>query len=488
MNNVIRDVVFRTNGELYIGVVGSVRTGKSSFIRKFIETKVSPYIDDENLKNKLIDDLPQSSDGKTIMTVEPKFVPSNPININVGEDLNLNIRLVDCVGYVISSAKGYLLEDGSPRLVKTPWKEEEIPFQEAANLGTKKVIENHSHIGIVLTSDGSFGEFTRDEYELVEEKIVNEMKDLQKPFVIVLNTKDPLSDNSKELAIYIKNKYDVETVAINALTMTDEDINEILRKALSEFDISKLELNVPVWLSNLDSSIKIKKEYNELLDVVTTNYRKFKQVEMMVDYISTSRLFAKVNITNLDAGSGFVSCELQTKDELFDEVLEELLGDIIDDKARFIEFIQTSINAQKIYNHYKDAIEEAQQTGYGISVPLVEEMELDVPQILKQGNRYGIKINAKAPSLHIIKVDVTSSFEPIIGTEDQARILLDELENEEESSIWDTQVFGRKLSDVVNDGIRSKLLQLKDQDKQKFKESLEKVINSGRGGMITILL
>ncbi len=488
MNNVIRDVVFRTNGELYIGVVGSVRTGKSSFIRKFIETKVSPYIDDENLKNKLIDDLPQSSDGKTIMTVEPKFVPSNPININVGEDLNLNIRLVDCVGYVIPSAKGYLLEDGSPRLVKTPWKEEEIPFQEAANLGTKKVIENHSHIGIVLTSDGSFGEFTRDEYELVEEKIVNEMKDLQKPFVIVLNTKDPLSDNSKELAIYIKNKYDVETVAINALTMTDEDINEILRKALSEFDISKLELNVPVWLSNLDSSIKIKKEYNELLDVVTTNYRKFKQVEMMVDYISTSRLFAKVNITNLDAGSGFVSCELQTKDELFDEVLEELLGDIIDDKARFIEFIQTSINAQKIYNHYKDAIEEAQQTGYGISVPLVEEMELDVPQILKQGNRYGIKINAKAPSLHIIKVDVTSSFEPIIGTEDQARILLDELENEEESSIWDTQVFGRKLSDVVNDGIRSKLLQLKDQDKQKFKESLEKVINSGRGGMITILL
>lgn len=490
-NDVIRDVVFRTNGELYIGVVGSVRSGKSTFIRKFIETKVSPYVTSEELKNKLIDDLPQSSEGKTIMTVEPKFVPSNPVNISVDEEINLNIRLVDCVGYVIPSSKGYINEDGSPRLVKTPWKTENIPFEEAATIGTKKVIENHSHIGILVTSDGSFGEFTRDEYALVEEKLIYELKDLDKPFVICLNTVNPSSEDTVELANFLQEKYDVGVICVNVNELSENDIDNILKKALEEFEITKLDLNIPSWLKELSNNNELKQKVNDLIDEVSFEFRKFKHVDKIRNALKTSEIFNSVNIQSLNSATGEVVIDLSTSDDLYNNVLKDLLGDKMDDKGKFIKFIQEAIISNSEYSQYKSALESAKKTGYGISIPLTDEMTLGTPEIIKQGSRYGVKLNAIAPSIHMIKVDVESVFEPIIGTEEQSKILIDKIMDDYEKSkdtIWNSEIFGRKLCDVVNDGIKGKLYLLNEQTQYKFRESLEKVVNKGHGGLLAIIL
>ncbi len=490
-NNILKDVGFRTNGELYIGVVGSVRSGKSTFIRRFIECKVSPYINDEDLKNKLIDDLPQSSEGKTIMTVEPKFVPSQPVYISVEEDINLNIRLVDCVGYVIPSSKGYVNDDGSPRLVKTPWKVDSIPFLEAATLGTQKVIENHSHIGVLLTSDGSFGEFSRDEYEEVEEKLVSELKDLNKPFVIVLNTKEPNSDNTKNLVKDLFDKYDVNVVPVNAMEMTDSEIDLILQKSLEEFEITKLDINVPSWLKNLDNKFEIKKEFNDVLDMVTVDFRKFKHVNEIILTLKECNLFDEVTLSNLNSGTGEVVIDLSCNDELYNNVLESLLGDILTDREKFLDFVSKAVEYKEEYEKYKEAIECVKSTGYGISVPTTDNMTLTTPEIIKQGSRYGIRLKAIAPSIHMIKVDVESSFEPIIGTEEQSKILIDKIMADYEKDpkeIWNSAIFGRKLCDVVNDGIKGKLYLLNEQTQYKFRESLEKVVNKGHGGLLAIIL
>ena len=425
------------------------------------------------------------------MTVEPKFVPSNPVYISVNEEVNLNVRLVDCVGYIIPSAKGYVNEDGTPRLVNTPWKGEAIPFEEAATLGTQKVIENHSHIGVLMTSDGSFGEFKREEYKVVEEKLVYELKEINKPFVIVLNSSNPNSPETQNLRNEIEKEYDVNTVAINIMDMSSNDIDVILEKALEEFEITKLNINVPNWLKNLDNNFEIKKEFNDNIDKVTLEYRKFKHVTIMAKTLSESKLFESVQISNLDPGTGEVVIDLNTKEELFDEVLQLLLGDIMDDKSKFIEFIQTSINAKKMFDDYKEAIEECKSTGYGIATPTVEQMTLNTPEIIKQGSRYGIRLKAVAPSIHMIKVDVESAFEPIIGSEEQSKMLLDKIMDDYEKApedIWNSAIFGRKLSDVVNDGIKAKLYLLNEESQYKFRESLEKVVNKGHGGILAIIL
>ena len=490
-NNVMRDYVFRTNGELYIGVVSAVRSGKSTFIRKFIENKVCPYVDNEELKNKLIDDLPQSSEGKTIMTVEPKFVPSNPVYINIDNDICLNVRLVDCVGYIIPSAKGYINDDGTPRLVQTPWKVESIPFEEAANLGTKKVITNHSHIGILLTSDGSFGQFTRNEYQEIEEKLVEELKELDKPFVIVLNTTMPNDENTKSLVMMMEEKYQVSVVAVDVVNMNESDIDKILTEALNEFDINKLDINVPNWLKELDDSLDVKKEFVSLLDQVTVDFRKFKHVNNIKESLSESRLFDEVIISNLDSGTGEIVIDITCKDGLYEEILASLVGDIIEDKNKFMKFVQESVQNNKKYSQYIEAIECANKTGYGIAQPLIEDMTLDTPEVVKQGSRYGIKLRAIAPSIHMIKVEVESTFEPMIGSQEQSKMLVDSITEDakdDPQKIWDSTIFGRKLSEVVNDGIKAKLYLLNDTTQYKFRESLEKVVNKNKGGLLTIIL
>lgn len=490
MNDIIRNVVYRTNGEMFIGVVGSVRSGKSLFIRRFIEKKVLPFVSPE-LRNEIIDDLPQSAEGRTIMTVEPKFVPANPANIKVAGDLNLSVRLVDCVGYIIPSAKGYMNEDQSPRLVRTPWFSENIPFEEAASIGTKKVIENHTNIGIMVTSDGSFGEFKRSDYEDVEERLVAELKNYGKPFVIVLNTAEANGAGAKRLAEDLSAKYEVGVLPIDVMNMSDADIDRILKEALNEFDISKLDIRIPNWLSVLEDEHPVKKQFNEVIGNVTGEFRKFKHAEMIREKLAECPLFESVNITSLDSGTGEVVIEISCSDELYNGIVEEIIGDAINDRGKFIELLQSSKQAKLLFDQYKTALDQVKATGYGIACPSVEEMVLDSPQIIRQGSRYGIRLRALAPSIHMVKVDVESCFEPIIGSEEQSKQLLDKIMKDyetEPAGIWNSEIFGRKLSEVVNDGIRAKLFLLPENVQYKFRETLEKVVNKGRGGIIVFIL
>jgi len=489
-DSIIRNVVYRTNGEMYIGVVGSVRSGKSLFIRKFIENKVLPYVGEE-LKDNIIDDLPQSAEGRTIMTVEPKFVPANPANITIDKDLKLSVRLVDCVGYIIPSSKGYKNEDDTPRLVRTPWFSENIPFEEAASIGTKKVIENHSHIGILMTSDGSFGEFSRADYEAVEEELVDELISLDKPFVIVLNTNQVNSEQTRKLVEDLTEKYQVSVVAVDVYNLTSADIDRILKEALNEFDISKLDIKVPNWLTVLDDSHSAKSEFNEVLSDVTGEFRKFKHVNLIREKLVECELFESVEITNLDSGSGEVVIEIGLSDELYNGIVEEIIGDAINDRGKFISLLQDATIAQREYGNYRSALEAVKTTGYGIAIPQVENMVLETPEVIKQGGRYGIRLRAQAPSIHMIKVNVESSFEPIIGSEEQSKKLLEKLTNDFEENpneIWNSEIFGRKLSEVVNDGVKAKIYMLPENIQYKVKESLEKIVNKGRGGIIAIIL
>lgn len=491
MNNVIRDVYYRTNGEIYIGVVGSVRSGKSMFIRKFIQTKVLPFVQDEEVKNKIIDELPQSAEGKAIMTVEPKFVPTTPVQITVEDDLKLNVRLVDCVGYILENAKGYENEDGSPRLVRTPWFSENIAFEDAATIGTQKVINNHSHIGILMTSDGSFGEFTRHDFESVEEKLVDELKSLDKPFVIVLNTAEPNSNKTLKLIESLATKYGVSVIPVNVMDLTDRDIDVILREALNEFDISKLEIKIPTWVSALDDCYEKKQIFNEVVNQTTGEYRKFKDVQNIKDNLSECDLFSKVEISNLDSGTGEVEITIDFKDELFDEIVTDILGKSIEDRGEYITLLQDFVRAKKEYDKLSTAIEAVKATGYGIANPDVNDLELDKPEVVKHGSRYGIKLRAKAPSIHLIKVDVESTFEPIIGSEEQSKQLLNKIMDDydtDPNAMWESEIFGRKLSEVVNDGIKAKLYLIPENVQYKLRQCLEKIVNKGRGNIIAIIL
>lgn len=489
--DIIQDVAKRTKGEIYLGVLGAVRSGKSTFIRRFMEQKVLPLISDQSLYTKIQDELPQSADGKNIMTVEPKFIPSNNIKITISDDVNFYVRLVDCVGYVIPSAKGYQNEDGSSRTVQTPWSNEEMPFEEAACLGTKKVIESHTNIGIVVTSDGSFGEFTRAEYEEIEEKIINELKECKKPFVIVLNSAYPYNQKTLNLKAELMDKYGVSVVILDVVNMQEEDIDNLLKMALDEFDIEELNINLPNWVNALNDDISFKNNFNQELSTTTGCYRKMKDVFAIQEAFKKSGLFENVEIIDINPGTGIVNLDLNCSEEIYNQVVEEILGGKVDDKEYFIQTIQDMQIAKKTYNKVGTALKATEQCGYGISIPDVKDMILATPELIKQGGRYGIKIKATAPAIHLVQVEVESTFEPIIGSIEQSQALIDHMLSDYEENpekVWNSEIFGRKLCDVINDGIRAKINSVPDIVQCKYKESLSKVVNNGRGGVISIIL
>lgn len=490
-NSVLKDVATRTSGEVYIGVVGSVRSGKSTFIRKFMETKVLPLVTDKSLYDKIQDELPQSSDGKVIMTVEPKFVPSSIVKVTIDTDVTFQVRLVDCVGHIIPSAKGYLNDDGTTRLVQTPWFSDSIPFNEAAKLGTEKVIGSHSNIGIVMSSDGSFGEFTREEYEKVEEIVIEDLKNNDKPFVLVINTINPNTPETTKLVEELSNKYGVSVIALDVLNMTEKDIDELLKVAMDEFDIEELSINVPTWVSKLDEDISYKERFNELVSQTTGTFRKMKDAFRIQDVLKESELFENVSITGIDPGTGLVNVEVTCSDECYNDVINEILGENINDKSSFIDTLQNFRKARHVYDLVGCAMNKVEQVGYDIALPKTEDIILEKPELLKDGARYGIKIKANAPMIQLVKINVSSTFEPIIGSKEQAEELinhmLEDFENEP-VKLWNSEIFGRKLCDVIGDGIKAKVNAIPENVLEKYKNSIEKVVNYGKGGIIAIVI
>ena len=482
---IIKNIAKRSGGDIYLGVVGAVRTGKSTFIKRVIETLVVPNIEDEYEKKRALDEVPQSAAGKTIMTTEPKFVPNNTAKIKV-DDVECNIKLIDCVGYMINNAIGATDENG-PRMVKTPWYTEEIPFTEAAEIGTEKVIKEHSTIGIVVTSDGSFGEFQRDDYIESEKRVIEELKDLNKPFIVVLNSTHPTLPDTEKIKKELEEKYNVPILPINIETMTEKDMYNILREALYEFPVLEVRINMPEWISILNPDNEIKKSYINSIKESTLNIDKIKDIEKITNQFLNNENIEKAYLSDIDTSTGIITVNLNAPVELYNRTLKDLINVDIKSKADLLNLFQEYNTAKKEYDSIKYALKMVKQTGYGIATPSIEDMKLDKPEIIKQGTRFGVKLKAVAPSIHLIKVDVESTFEPIIGSEVQSKELIDYLNNNN-NDIWKSEIFGRSLESIVQEGIQSKINLMPDNIRFKLQNTLSKVVNKGSNNVITIVI
>ena len=487
--DILNSIRERTNGDIYLGVVGAVRTGKSTFIKKVIENLVVPNINDEYERKRCLDEIPQSAQGKTIMTTEPKFVPSKSALINI-ENFTANIRLVDCVGYIIPSAKGYEDENG-PRMVKTPWYDEQIPFIEAAEIGTEKVIKDHSTIGIVITTDGSIGEIERKDYVEAEEKVVSELKEYGKPFIVVLNTTHPMLPETEKLADSLKEKYDVPVLPINIENMAERDIYEILKEALYEFPVNEVSVSMPDWIGCLSPSNWLKKTYIEKIKESVVSVNKLRDIDTINSHFQNCEYISKSYLSNVDTNTGNVTVNLESPEDLYNQILNEIIEIDINDKTALLKLFQDHKEMKIEYEQFKTAIKMVKQTGYGVSSPTIYDMKLDKPEIVKQGSRYGIKLKAVAPAIHMIRVDVESTFEPIIGSELQSKELINYLMKDydtDPNSIWKSEIFGRSLDNIVKEGIQAKLSLMPDNIRFKLQQTLTKLVNKGSGNLFAIVI
>ncbi len=487
--DIIKDISKRCGGDIYLGVVGAVRTGKSTFIKKCIENLVVPNIKDEYEKKRCLDEIPQTAQGKTIMTIEPKFVPSNAATIQI-DDFTANIRLIDCVGYVIDAAKGYEDENG-PRMVKTPWYDEDIPFTEAAEIGTEKVIRDHSTIGIVVTTDGSFGEIKREDYVPAENQVISELKEIGKPFIVVLNSAHPNHPDTEKLAESLREEHDVPVIPVSVEAMSEKEIYDILKEALFEFPVLSVNVSMPDWIACLSHKHPIKKEYIEKIKESVTDVDKVRDVDTIIEHFNGCEHISKAYLSNIDTANGEITINLEAPDGLYNEVLNEIIGTNIDSKAKLLSLFQEYNETKEEFSQFKDAIKMVKQTGYGTSFPTIKDMKLDTPEIIKQGTRYGVKLKAVAPSIHMIRVDVESTFEPIIGSETQSKELIDNLMKDydnDPSSVWKSEMFGRSLDNIVQEGIRGKLSLMPDNIRHKLQTTLTKVVNKGSNNMIAIVI
>lgn len=485
--DVIKNIAMRTGGDIYLGVVGAVRTGKSTFIRRFMENMVIPNIEDEFEKKRTIDELPQAASGKMIMTTEPKFVPANAAKITIDE-FSANIKMIDCVGYVINDAKGVDDENG-PRYVMTPWYSEPIPFVEAAEIGTEKVIKEHSTIGIVVTSDGSFGEFKRNDYVEAEETVINELKEIGKPYIVLLNTTNPSGEEAIKITNNLSEKYSVPVLPINVEMMQERDMYNILKEALYEFPVVEVKVNIPDWISVLNPNHYVKKCYIEKIKESVLSIDKIRDVEKITQYFNDCEYIEKSYLSDVDTSTGEVTINLSAPNSLYNQVLREIINIDISSKADLLYLFQEYNDTKTEYDQIKSALKTVKQTGYGIASPTLADMKLETPEIIKQGGRYGVKLKAKAPSIHMIKVDVESTFEPIIGSEMQSKELINYLtDNNKENDIWKSEIFGRSLDVIVQEGIQAKLAMMPESVRYKLCQTLTKIINKGSSTMIAIVI
>ena len=487
--DIIRNITERTGGDIYLGVVGAVRTGKSTFIKRFIENLVVPNIEDEYERKRTLDEIPQSAQGKTIMTTEPKFVPSNDTKIKI-DDFAANVRLVDCVGYVIEGAKGYEDENG-PRMVHTPWYDESIPFVEAAEIGTEKVIKDHSSIGVLVTTDGSIGEFSRNDYVDAEERIAGELSDIGKPYIVILNSTHPMLPETEDLAEKLKEQYNAPVIPLNVDNMSERDAYNILREALYEFPVVCINVEIADWVATLEPNNWLKKAYIETIRESITEIDKLRDIDQITGKLETCEYIEKAYLSEVNTSNGEVTVTLKTPSNLYNEVLKEIIGVDITSRSQLLNLFQTYDEAKREYDQVKDALKMVKKTGYGVASPSLQDMTLDTPEIIKQGSRYGIKLKAVAPSIHMIRVDVESTFEPIIGSEIQSKELISHLMKDQDSrsnNIWKSEIFGRSLDVIVQEGIQAKLSLMPDSVRFKLKQTLTKLVNKGSGNLFAIVI
>ncbi|KEK22757.1 stage IV sporulation protein A [Bacillus gaemokensis] len=488
--DIFKDIAERTGGDIYFGVVGAVRTGKSTFIKKFMELVVIPNIENDSDRQRAQDELPQSAAGRTIMTTEPKFVPNQAVSIHVDDGLEVNIRLVDCVGYTVPGAKGYEDENG-PRMINTPWYEEPIPFHEAAEIGTRKVIQEHSTIGVVITTDGTIGEIPRRDYIEAEERVVNELKEVGKPFIMIINTVQPYHPDTEQLRQSLSEEYDIPVIAMSVESLRETDVYNVLREALFEFPVLEVNVNLPSWVMVLNEGHWLRQSYQEAVQETVKDIKRLRDVDRVVWQFSQYEFIDRASLAGIDMGQGVAEIDLYAPDELYDQILKEVVGVEIRGKDHLLKLMLDLSHAKVEYDQVSDALRMVKQTGYGVAAPALADMSLDEPEIIRHGSRFGVKLKAVAPSIHMIKVDVESTFEPIIGTEKQSEELVRYLMQDFEDnplSIWNSDIFGRSLSSIVREGIQAKLSLMPENARYKLKETLERIINEGSGGLIAIIL
>lgn len=487
---IYEDIARRTDGDIYVGVVGPVRTGKSTFIKRFMETLVIPGIDNVYMRERARDELPQSGSGRTIMTAEPKFVPEDAVEVSLEGGASFRVRLIDCVGYMVSSAAGQT-EDGEPRMVSTPWYDHPIPMTEAAEIGTRKVVAEHSTIGIVITTDGTVTDIPRDEYVEPEERVIEELKELGKPFIVVVNSAFPDGAAAVETVRAIREKYDVGCVAANCLLLDEEEITRILRAVLGEFPAREVGFFLPAWVETLENSHPIKKQLFDAMLAGAQGMHRVRDVEQACRAISACESISSLRLAGVDMGTGIAVADVELPRSLFYGTITEQSGFEIGDDGDLMRLLGELAKVKAEYDKVAPALDSVRRIGYGVVLPTTDELTLEKPEIVKQGGRYGVRLRAGAPSIHMLRADIQTEVSPIVGSEKQSEdlvhYLLSEFEEKPEG-IWDSNIFGKSLHDLVSEGLNAKLKRMPEDARDKLRETLQRIINEGSGGLICIIL
>ncbi len=487
--NIFEDIAKRTGGDIYIGVVGPVRTGKSTFIKRFMDLTVLPRIQDVYDRERAKDELPQSGGGRTIMTTEPKFIPNEAVAIDIDDNINVKVRLVDCVGYTVEGALGYVEDDG-PRMVVTPWFEEEIPFQEAAEIGTRKVISDHSTIGIVIITDGSITELPRSNYLDAEERVIRELQEINKPYLVLLNSVNPNAKDTQNLASVLAEKYDVPVLPVDCAEMSQDDINVILREVLYEFPVQEVNINLPKWIEKLDRNHWCRKQFEDSIKEAIGKVKRIRDVEKAVKELGEKDFVSDVALTTLNLGQGISNIEMFADKSLFFTILEEVSGFTIDGEHRLLELMRDLSVAKKEYDKFATALKTVNDTGYGIVPPSIDDMTFEEPELYKRGGHFGVKLKANAPSIHLIKTDVNTEVTPFMGSARQSEELIQYLTEKFEANpekLWGTEFLGRSLYDLVRDGLQNKLYHMPENTQHKIQRTLQKIVNDGSSNLICII-
>lgn len=492
MNNtdIYCDIAERTEGDIYIGVVGPVRTGKSTFIKRFMEELVIPNIESDYRRGRAVDELPQSAGGKTIMTTEPKFIPEEAAEISVGGKAKLSVRLIDCVGYIVPGAVGYI-ENEAPRMVMTPWFDEEIPFNMAAEIGTQKVINEHSTIGLVVTTDGSITGIPREEYADAEQRVITELRGINKPFVVLMNSASPKSGEVTRLCAELTEKYGAPVMPISCLDMTVEDINEILRQVLFSFPVREINISMPGWINGLERTNWLRSEIYGAVKKSAQGVHAVRDAEDVAKSLRECGDITYADVRGIDLGKGSADIAVTLKNELFYRILGEAAGIEIKSESDLLPLLTELMSVKEKYGRLENALKEVEATGYGIVMPSIDELTLEEPEIVRQGGKYGVRLRASAPSIHLMKADIITEVNPIVGSEKQSEELVNYMLKEFEESpskIWESNIFGKSLHELVNEGLHNKLYRMPVDARMKLQETLERIINEGCGGLICFIL